>query len=90
MAPFMTLTSSWHLQLASYSRLHLDQQIQLFLKLLWRRTNASPNRVNLLTRVDLVDATLQDRQELLKAPLLSSIRGWHMQLTRYFTLHLDQ
>ena len=33
--PFMFSTSAWHMQLARSSTLHLDHQVQTFLKWIW-------------------------------------------------------
>ena len=86
----MLHTSVWHLQLATTTMLHLDEQIQPFLKWIWGLTKAPTKRFNGLTIINLEETTLQNCQELLKAPFLSPKRAWHLYLERVTTLHLDQ
>ena len=87
---FLSPTSAWHLQSAKDTTLHLNQQIQPFLKWLWGRKKSPANRINTLTSVNLSDTNLQTCQELLSAPFLSTMSTWHLQLARASTLHLDQ
>ena len=68
--PFLFPTSAWHLQSARASKMHLEQQVQLFPKWLWGRTKAPANSINELTRVDLADTPLMAGQDLLKSPFL--------------------
>ena len=51
--------SAWHLQSAKDSMLHLDQQVQTFLKCIRGKTKDPTNKINALTSVNLVDATPQ-------------------------------
>ena len=88
-APFLPCMSAWNLQLARASTLHLDQQVQPVLKWLQGQTQDPTNRINTLTRADLVDATTQAYQELPKAPFLYPTSDWHLQLARYSTMYLD-
>ena len=53
-------------------------------------TKSPTNGINVHRSVDLVDANLQSCQELLKTPLISSTRAWHLQSARASTLYLDQ
>ena len=48
--------------------LNLKQQVHIFLEWLRDQTKDPTNMINALTSVDLIDATLQDLQELLKGP----------------------
>ena len=70
--------------------MHLDQQVNPFIK--WLRGWIKPhgNIINTLTRVELMDATLQDCQELLKDPFLSLMSNWHLQLARAYMMHPDK
>ena len=74
--------------------LHLDQQVQSFLKLIRRRTKAPPKNIYALTSVDLTDATLHETlqycKESPKAPFLSRMSAWLLHLARASTLYLDQ
>ena len=70
--------SVWNLQLARASMLHLDQQVQLFLKRVLWRTKSPANRINVLTRVDIADSNLQVCQELLKDLLLYFTIAWYL------------
>ena len=54
---------------ARASTLHLKQQVQMFLEWLWGQTKYPVNMINALRSFDLVDATLQALQDLLKGLL---------------------
>ena len=69
---------------------HLDQQVQPFLKWIQGNTKSPANRINKISRVDLVDATLKPFQEILNTPFLYYRSAWHLQLARASMLHLDQ
>ena len=83
-------TSAWYLQLARTSKFYLDQYVQLFLKWLRGRIKSPANIINALTKVYLMDATLQACQELFNAPVLSLMSNWHLQLARLSTLQPEK
>ena len=89
-ALFIPPTIDWHLQSEKAFIMHLDKQVQPFLKWIWGRTKAPTNRMNRLISINLLDPTIQTYQELLKAQLIFSTRALHLQLVRDTTLHLDQ
>ena len=70
--------------------LHLNQNVQLFLKYLRGRTKASTNKINALKCINLSDATLQACQEIINPPLLTFTSVWSLQLARASILYLDQ
>ena len=92
--PFLPPTSAWNLKFGRTFMLHLDQQVQSFLKLIRRRTKAPPKNIYALTSVDLTDATLHETlqycKESPKAPFLSRMSAWLLHLARASTLYLDQ
>ena len=89
-APFLSPTSSWHLQLARVSTVHMDQNIQPFLKGHWRQTRAHGNIIKSLTRVNVTHATLQSYQDLINTPLMYPTSDWHLQLRRAYIQHLEK